>query len=408
VFSWIIRAVVAVVCGLIIARSIRIAVADVRAQKGPAGLDRALSLEPRDSVLLARAALARDSGGDMSRAADLQLLRASEADPFNADLLIALGLREEFRGHNGEAERYLMHAAEIDHTFKPAWTLANYYFRRNQPDKMWPVIRRSLELNPLTFDLRPVFDLCWNGGGDPASIANLMPARGTVPLQYLSYLMGRNRIDAAIAFWPRALKTADPANPVYVDVLTGYTESLQQANRISDSVRGWNDLVDRKIVISGRLDPAAGVSVADPDLSFPLVERGFGWRLAHEAGVAVAKGPAGLRFEFDGNQPESSTLLSAATALVPGREYRLVWKTDASRLSSPRDAGFVWQIAQQPGNTVTVCQPALQAGDDGACRFRGVPGSGNARIDLLYKRALGTTRVDGILRVTLVRLEFTS
>ena len=28
-----------------------------------------------------------------------------------------------------------MHAAEIDHTVKPPWTLANFYFRNNQPDK---------------------------------------------------------------------------------------------------------------------------------------------------------------------------------------------------------------------------------------------------------------------------------
>jgi tetratricopeptide (TPR) repeat protein len=403
VFSWIIRAVVAVVCALVTARTIRIAIYDSRAQQGLEGLNRALALEPRDSVLLARAAMARDSGGDMSQAADQQLRHASEADPLNADLLIALGLREEFRGHTGEAERYLVHAAEIDHTFKPGWTLANYYFRTNQPDKMWPVIRRSLELDPVVFDLRPVFDLCWNAGGDPASIAKLIPASGAVPLQYLSYLMGKNRADAAIEFWPRVRD-----NPAYADVLTGYTEFLQQANRISDAVQGWNDLVDRKIVLSGRLAPAAGVSVSDPDFSFPLVERGFGWRVTHEAGVAVANGPAGLRFEFDGNEPESSTLLTAATALVPGRDYRLLWKTDASRLSSPRDPGFVWQIAQQPGNTVTVCQPALQAGDDGACQFSSVPGAGNTRIELLYKRAIGTTRVDGTLRITLVRLEFRS
>src|ERR1700678_3268202 len=135
---------------------------------------------------------------------------------------------------------------------------------------MWPVIRQSLELNPVVFDLRPVFDLCWNAGGDPASIARLMPARGTVPLQYLSYLVGKNRTDAAIAFWPRVLETADSANPAYVDILTGYTEFLLQANRVSDAVGGWNNLVERKIVVSGRLDPAAGVSLADPAFSFPL------------------------------------------------------------------------------------------------------------------------------------------
>ena len=407
VSSWIFRALLLLVCGFIAARSIHIAIADMSAQQSPQGLDRALRLEPGDSVLLARAALTRNADGDTSQAADQQLLRASEADPFNSEVLMALGLREEFRGHAMEAERYLTRATEVDRTFKPAWTLANYYLRTNQTEKMWPVIGGVLALNPLAIDARPVFDLCWNAGSDSKIILGLLPARGTIPVQYLYWLMGKNKIDAAIEFWPRMLAAPDAANADHVDVLTTYTEFLEQANRVTEAVHGWNQLVERKIVISGRLDPAAGVSVADPDFSFPLIERGFGWRLTRETGISVAKGSAGLRFELDGNEPESSALLSTATPLLPGRTYRLVWKIDTSQLSSRRDPGFVWHIVQQPGDAVTVCQPALQSGDEGVCQFTSGP-RGNARIELFYSRASGTTRIEGMFRIMSVRLEFGS
>ncbi|MGA2717077.1 MAG: hypothetical protein ABSG41_28665 [Bryobacteraceae bacterium] len=408
VSSWIVRALLVLVCAFLTARSIRISVADWRAQQGLNGLERALRLEPGDSVLLARAALIRNESGDMSPAADRQLLHAAEADPLNANLLMTLGLREEFRGHLAEAERYLTRAAEIDHTVKPAWTLANFYYRNDQPDKTWPMIRRALNLNPLAFDPTPIFDLCWNETSDSKKILDLIPARGRTPVYYLAYLMNKKKAEAAVEFWPRLLEAAGQPDQGVVDLTTAFVEFLEEANRMPDAIRAWNQLVERNIVVSARLDPKAGVSIADPEFSFPLLERGFGWRVTREAGVTVTQASSSLRFEFDGNEPEASVLLTTVAPLVPGRAYRLVWSTDASRLSSRQDPGFVFQIVQQPGDVITACQPLLQAGDDGACRFNSLPNAGAARLDLIYKRALGTTRVEGTLRIASVKLEFGS
>jgi tetratricopeptide (TPR) repeat protein len=408
-WAWVIRALVLSVCVFLTARTARIAVADLRAQQhGLQGVESAIRLEPGDSVLVARAALFRNDIGDVSPEVDRQLRHASEEDPLNADVLMALGLREEFAGHPAEAERYLVHAAAIDHTFKPAWTLANFYFRNNQPDKSWPMIGRIVNLDPLAVDPSPVFDLCWYETGDAKKIQALIPAHGVLPLQYLGYLMTRKQVDAAIELLPRVLDAADPADLGWVDSLNNFVEFLERANRLPDAVRSWNQLADRKIIVSGRLDPGAGVSVADPDFTFPLIERGFGWRVAHEAGVSVVKESSSLRFEFDGNEPESSVLLTTAAPLVPGRAYRLIWKTDASSLSSRQDPGFAWRIVQQPGDAVTECQPLLQAGDEGACRFTSLSNANKAQLNLMYRRAVGTTRVEGMLRIANVKLEFGS
>ena len=156
------------VCGFAAWRSIRIAVADWIASAGTSeALERALHFAPDRGDLLARVALYRNDSGDPSallgdpQTVDEDLQRAARLNPLNSSLLMTLGLLEEFRGNSAKAESYLVHAAEIDHQFKPAWTLANYYFRTNQPDKGWPMIQRVLDLDPLDFNPTPVFDLCW-------------------------------------------------------------------------------------------------------------------------------------------------------------------------------------------------------------------------------------------------------
>jgi len=408
-WSWIVRVLLAAACVFLAFRSAHIALADLRAQRnGLDGLDAAIRLEPGDSVLVAREALFRSNNDDLSPEVDRQLRHAAELDPLNADLPIALGLRAEFRGHPAEAERYLEHAAEIDHTFRPAWTLANFYFRSDQPDKSWPMIQRALNLDPLAFDPRPVFDLCWNLTSNSQKILGVIPSHGAISVQYLAYLMSRKRVDAAVELWPRAIQAANGANPSEVQVVSAATDFMLQAGRAQDATGIWNQLVDRKIIESGKLDPAAGLSIADSDFIFPLIEHGFGWRATHDPRVSVVKSFSSLRLEFDGNEPESSVLLATVAPLIAGKAYRLAWKTDASSLSSRRDAGFLVRVIQEPGDVATECQTMLQTGDHGACQFTSRPDADWAQISVMYKRALGTTLVRGTLQIDNMKLGFGS
>jgi len=106
---------------------------------------------------------------------DDDLRRAASMDPFNSVLLMTLGLRAEFRGSAAEAENDLVRAAELDHQFKPAWTIVNYYYRSGQKEKGWPFIQRMLALDPLGFDPVPVFELCWLESSDAPRIQSLLP-----------------------------------------------------------------------------------------------------------------------------------------------------------------------------------------------------------------------------------------
>jgi hypothetical protein len=262
--------------------------------------------------------------------------------------------------------------------------LASFYVRNDQPEKSWPMIRRVLNLNPLAYDLTPVFDLCWNQTTGSKKILDLIPSRGGVPLQYLYYLIARKRFDAAMEIWPRAVESADPG-------LSAFPEYLIHANRVTDAVQVWNELVARGIVKSGKLDPAAGVSIADPGFRFTQSEQGFAWRIMQGA----IKMSPGIKFEFDGEEPESLVLLSTIAPLIPGKSYRVIWQADASQLSSPKDPGFILQIADAAD-----CQPLLQT-----CQFTASPNANWAQINLLYKRALGTTRVRGQIEIKEISME---
>lgn len=361
--------------------SVRMAIADTEARHN--NLESALRLEPEDAVLKARQALQNNDAGDQSPQTAEELHQAAQLDPLNPDLQIALGLREEFANHLPAAERDLIQAAQLDHRFKPAWTLASFYVRNDQPDKAWPMLRRALNLNPLAYDPAPVFDLCWNLTTDSKRILDLIPARGAVPVQYLYYLIARKRFDAAMEVWPRALDSGLASAD-----LASFPDYLIQAYRTPDAVNVWNQLVARGIIDSGKLDPAAGASIADPDFSRPPLERGFGWRVA----PAAIKSFPGLKFEFDGEEPENMLLLTTFAPLIPGRTYRLIWNGDSSRLSSSKDPGFVLQIGK------TECQPLLKP-----CEF--TSDAANAQLNLIYRRAPGTTRVKGALEIETIKLE---
>jgi tetratricopeptide (TPR) repeat protein len=407
-------------CGFAAWHSIRVARVDWLANAGTLDkLEQAIRLEPDDPVLLARAAVYRSDNEDPSPGVDEDLRRAARMNPFDSAVLMTLGLREEFRGNSAKAESFLVRAAEIDHQFKPAWTLANYYYRAGQPDKSWPMIRRILNLDPLGFDTAPVFELCWrqaagNTVGFSRTILGLIPGSGNLPIQYLYFLIATHRTEAALDAWPEALAAADPADSSDTQTLIGFADFLAGGDRLSEAVTIWNQLVERGIIHSGRLDPVRGVSVADPDFRFTSLSKAFGWRVADVPGVFASGFSGSVRFEITGDEDQSVQLLSVFAPVLSAARYRLRWKSDGSSLTSPQDPGFKFlitqkQIGQAPGEVVTECPPLLSPDKRETCDFTSAGTKPaqieQARIDLRYTRAPGTTRVSGVLQLFDVHLE---
>ncbi len=354
-------------------------------------------MDPRNAALISRAALARNDDGDNSPEVDEQLRQASRLNPLDSRVLIALGLREEFRGDSAAAERDLVRAVAVDRQYTPAWSLASFYFRADQPAKFWPVVQHVLQLDPLAVDLRPLFDLCWRETEDADQILAVLPRRESILFPYLQFLIDTQRVDAAVKLAPAALNVADPATPSDRDSLLGLVELLLQQNRTGDAVSVWNRLIDRDLMQSGKVQPEKGLSIADPEFQYPLVTRGFGWNLQSPPGTS-SRIDRYARFEFDGNQPERSLLLSTVAAVLPGRSYRLQWKSDPGRLSAPDDPGLVLKAG-----TLTQCHPTKPAA--GSCTFDVPPNVEHLPLELWYERAQGTVRIQGVFQLNELRLQ---
>jgi pentatricopeptide repeat protein len=432
VLSLLLRVALIGACGFATWRAIQIARADWAASAGTIqGFEQALRIDPSDPELVARVAVFRSENDDEAPSVDEELRHSARLNPLNSAVLMTLGLREELRGDRTKAEADLIRAAEVDHQFKPAWTLANYYFRAGEPEKSWVMLQHTLRLDPLGYDPTPVFELCWqeasqaetpvkgarqaetpikgagqDGAGDSADaakIAAVVPP-GALSIQYLEFLMRSHRLQAAIAAWPAALAATDAAGSPAPATVRAFPDSLAAAGRVQEAVKVWNELVEHGIMQSGRLNPAQGISIADADFRFPLQPYVFGWHLADIPGVFATATTGSLDLEISGDEPPAFQLLSTDAPLQSATRYRLVWKTDASSLSSPRDPGFSFQVVQQPGKETTVCAPLLSTAPP-ACEFTTAAGTGIAAINLAYARAQGTVRVSGRLHLHSIRLE---
>jgi len=83
---------------------------------------------------------------------------------------------------------------------------------------------------------------------------------------------------------------------------------------------------------------------------------------------------------------------------MPGRAYRLSWKSDSTRLASPNDPGFILRVGK-----LAECHPAQSA--SGSCDFEVPAAVDHVPVELWYERALGTVRAQGVFQLTEVQLK---
>lgn len=288
----------------------------------PQCVERAVELAPSDGEYLLLRALELDYDGADSTPL---LERAAALDPLDSAPRLRLGLAAEIRGDNAAAEKWLLAAAHVDRQFEPRWTLANFYFRRNNAPEFWKWMRAALEVS--YGDRRPAFDLCWRVSQDAPEIARALPPRREVEAAYLSYLLETRRIAAAA---PVALKLAAHRGDADRALLLAAVDDLIPA-RNPAALDLWRTI----------FGDHAGVFA--PNFELPRIGHGFDWRSAEIPGVSQIDldQPPRRRITFDGRQPEACELLRQTLALDPGRAYTLHWESRNDGVKS----GVEWNIA---------------------------------------------------------------
>ena len=223
--------------------SIREGWADYRMrQETVSATEAAIALTPDQSEYYAR--LAWLVSNHDPRKAKEALGRAVALNPWDARSWIELGLRAEAEGDGARSEECLLRAAKADNTFLPRWTLANYYFRHDDLAKFWFWAKQSAAM--VYGDAQPLFLLCGRVEEDGKLIDRLQIRAPEVQAGYLSYLLGRNRVDLigpAVERLVAANREAD------VPLLMTACERLLEAGRIprgggglepaGDGGKGW-------------------------------------------------------------------------------------------------------------------------------------------------------------------------
>src|ERR1035437_2116001 len=247
------------------------------------------------------------------------LERAVARNPGDAGMWIDLGLRFEADGKVDGAEQCLLRAVEADRQYLPRWTLASFYFRRQDGARFWRWAKASAEM--VYGDATPLFRLCGQVTEDGELIERIGIERPEVRANYVSYLMDRGRLDVIL---PAVRKVLEGNREADVPVLMAACDRLLDGKRGEGAMEVWNGLAERHRIPFGAVS-GTGPAVTNGTFSTAPSSHGFDWRLPVMEGVGPSseERPAGLRLTFSGEQPESCEVLAQFVPLREGTAYEL-------------------------------------------------------------------------------------
>jgi hypothetical protein len=282
----------------------------------------------------------------------------------------------------------------LDTGYAPRWALSDFYFRRGDAGKFWPVTKVALAMS--YGDVAAPFHNCWALSSDaPTILERAIPERPEVLREYLDFLLSEGRLDAAE---PVAAKVLASADPDAVPSLLHYCDRQLEKGRGEQALLVWNGLARRKLIPHSELSPGAGL--VNGDFNTPESGHGFDWRLSMPEGVYADRTSAGLTLTFSGKQPEDVELLSQYVPLPARGRYTLTVRYAVSGIGA--ESGLTCTLALADGRDLLGGRRFLRGGEgDGPTAatqnipFQTPEGAALGRLVFGYHRMLGTTRIEG-------------
>jgi tetratricopeptide (TPR) repeat protein len=197
---------------------------------------------------------AASAGPQREQRASDALRLALVINPRSSSAWITLGLAAERERDFTEAARDLEQAARVDRQYLPAWTLANYYFRRADRPLFWKWARRAAAL--AYDDLAPLLTLA--DRLEPGRATQHLAPSPKLERAYLDLLIGENRFDDAQSVARKILARTRAGRGSAEDLsrLRGFTARLIAAKRGADALEIWSG-------ISTGPTPVGGLEIRD-------------------------------------------------------------------------------------------------------------------------------------------------
>lgn len=344
--------------------------------------------------------LARLSSYEPDRRTEL-LKRAAALDPFSAQVWLQLGFDAEFHHLDFTgAEKYYLRAASVSHLFLPRWTLANFYFRRQNKPAFLQWAHAALEITPYTAD--PIFTEMWLLDSDHGRLDAELPDRPGILVQYLSFLMNARQFESVPLIIERLVSLVPaesaPAFGLH-DVIGPELDGLIGAGYIAESLRAWRALSDRQWIPFSTPTPDRPLTNGD---FAPIYGHGFDWSVVNNGGASSSqpRNSRGIDIELTGYQPESCELLHQWIPVAASRRYRMQWKAESNGLTNP--AGLIWRIR---AGSADLRSPDLLSNHASGWEFQAPSKTEIASMSLEFQRPLGYTKSSGSLRLESVTIE---
>ena len=367
----------------------------------------AAQLVPANAEYHARLASLLDNAGQDGNLAESALHKALAANPRFASAWAELAMRAEAAGQTRQAEAYLTRAGQADRMYSTMWTLSNFYFRHNESEKFWPVTRRALRIGDVSaHDPTPLFRLSWKMSQNPAIVLErAIPDVGPVQARYLEFLVRENLAPAAEPVTQRVLAFGRDED---LSAVLRYCDRLIIAGDSNGAIHAWNALCWRTLHSYRPLTSHGAPALTNGDFASAPIQHGFDWRTPEVPGVAVERAelPPRLRIALDGREPETCDVLEQYLALAPSRKYRLRFRYQTDDIVA--GSGLRWRISGVDGSEIPSesADLASEQETDASVRFTAPATTRLARLALGYRRAPGTTRIEGRVALTAASLEF--
>jgi tetratricopeptide (TPR) repeat protein len=330
------------------------------------------------------------------------LQRAVELNRYDAASWIQLGLLSEAGNDLPGAEKALLQAASVDATFLPGWSLANFYFRRENTARFWYWAQKAAQMDP--DDATPLFRLAWYVSPNAQEIASRLEIkRPLMAVQFVNFLMAQGDPKAVTETASLLLAANSEGN---TQTLLGACDWLIANKRPDLALALWNELAARGQIAYTPVTADSTDAVTNGAFGKSPLSRGFDWHLRTVEGVSsfLNVSPNALGFEFSGDEPDSFLLMDQTAPVQARKNYALVVRYGTTGIAP--GSGLEWSVTDDRSGAVLARTGSLSAdagGETYAC-FAAPDGSGFAHLSLLYQRQPGTVRIEGKLALKEVRL----
>ncbi len=314
---------------------------------------------------------------------------------FDAQARIELGLQYEAVGDFNRAEKQLLEAYSVDHTYLPRWSLANYYFRRGNMPAFWVWARSAADMP--ADDIGGLLELCWRVSPDPELItATILNEKPEFLRQYVGFLLTKDQPVAAARVAPNLIHAGNAESDL--PVLFTVINRLVAANEAAAAYTLWKQLMEHQWVLADRTVPNNSSFLRDP---LPV---SFDWSIPEFQGLHSWPGPSGLETEFTGSEPENCTIAEQSVILTPAR-YAMTYEYRTSDIAPA--SGIRWQIVDPKSHIVLAESGDFSSNEikQSELDFLVPPGASLVSLKIAYRRPLGTVRVSGMLHVQTVQIK---